>query len=541
MPSVLACRADPERVELLLASDPGHPPEGFEPTGDPRGWITDPDLDADDLRELAADSTAPLPSLVSVGTLEDEELLIDIETAGVLTVDGEPNQASGLVRAIATQLATGTWIDHVDVLIVGAAATLDVAGAARVRHLSDIEDALDDLDATARAFAEALQTAECESTLAARYSGQQNDGWIPTILVCTETIDEDTLGRLLSITSCGSRGVGAVARSAHHAPWHAEVRGDELFLSPLGFRIRPNLIDEATGQAVDELLVDAARAEGHEPAEVDHVVSAAIVPSSPYADPPFDLEVRLLGAVEIDGLTQPMSRPKCVELTAYLALHAKGVSDDRLKTALWPEGTPALSTFNTIVSMTRVKLGSASDGNHHLPHYQASGQLYRLSPLVTTDVARFEARVAHARQCPPEDAIATLRSALELVRGQPFEATRGFEWAFSEGFVASTEAMVADAAHTLAQLYLDTGDAIGASWAAVQGLKASPGDETLYRDRMLAYDLAGNPAGVERVMDELCGVVEALEPYDTLHPETLALYERISHRKRSRIHANERT
>ena len=68
--------------------------------------------------------------------------------------------------------------------------------------------------------------------------------------------------------------------------------------------------------------------------------------------------------------------------------------------------------------------------------------------------------------------------------------------------------------------------------AAGQGLLASPGDEVLYRERMLACDLAGNPAGVEAVMDELVAVAEALEPYDTLHPATIALYERLSHRRR---------
>ena len=75
----------------------------------------------------------------------------------------------------------------------------------------------------------------------------------------------------------------------------------------------------------------------------------------------------------------------------------------------------------------------------------------------------------------------------------------------------------------------------------MQGLRAAPGDEILYRDRMLACDVAGNPAGVETVMDELCEVVEALEPYDELHPETLVLYERISHRKRVRQQERDRS
>ena len=115
------------------------------------------------------------------------------------------------------------------------------------------------------------------------------------------------------------------------------------------------------------------------------------------------------------------------------------------------------------------------------------------------------------RPCPnlePSEAVKELRAALELVRGQPFADTRGYEWAYSEGLVANIEVTVADAAHQLSALYLDVGDSAGATWAAERGLKAAPGDEILYRDRMLACDLAGNPAGVEAVMKELCEVVE---------------------------------
>ena len=43
---------------------------------------------------------------------------------------------------------------------------------------------------------------------------------------------------------------------------------------------------------------------------------------------------------------------------------------------------------------------------------------------------------------------------------------------------------------------------------------------------------AGNLAAVKAVLNELCEVVEANEPYDSLHPETLALYERLVGTKR---------
>ena len=219
-------------------------------------------------------------------------------------------------------------------------------------------------------------------------------------------------------------------------------------------------------------------------------------------------------------------------MVAYLALHPNGADDERLKTVLWFDRTPTTSTFNTTVSTARSRLGHASDGSPHFPHLASTGGVYKVGPLVTTDLARFEARVAHARRCVPYAAIETLCSALELVRGKQFEGARGYEWAYSEALIANTEAKIADAAHQLAKLYLDAGNPQEATKAAMRGLVAAPADEILYRDRMLAFDLAGNPAGVESVMDELCEVVEALEPYDELHPETLALYQRISHRKR---------
>ena len=59
------------------------------------------------------------------------------------------------------------------------------------------------------------------------------------------------------------------------------------------------------------------------------------------------------------------------------------------------------------------------------------------------------------------------------------------------------EATVADAAHRLAELCLDAGDAEGAHWAVRQGLRASPGNDQLYRDQMRAADATGDVAGVE--------------------------------------------
>lgn len=50
----------------------------------------------------------------------------------------------------------------------------------------------------------------------------------------------------------------------------------------------------------------------------------------------------------------------------------------------------------------------------------------------------------------------------------------------------------------MARWSIDRGEIERALWASSQGLRAAPGDEVLYRDRMQAHDHAGNLAGVER-------------------------------------------
>ena len=535
LPAILAVRIGGGQVEILCDRVPDRPPDGFRATDDERGWITDPDLNVDDLRSLGSGACAPLPALVALGDIDGGRLLVDVESAGTLTVDGAPERVDAFIRRVTVELSTSTWVDHVDILAVGPI-DIDIIGAQRVTHFSDIDSALDDLEAAALTFAASLASARCENTLEARVSEYPDDGWIPTILMCTEPIGPDVLARVQEVTGDGGRGTAAVVYSHIPAIWHAALTDSDLLLSPLGFRITPALLDLATATAIDELFTDVA-VEGPEDAldlTIAEDVAVEAGATDPYIDPPFEVEIRLLGPIEIVGGRSPLERRRCIELVTYLALHAKGADDERLKTVLWFDRAPTTATFNTTVSTARSRLGHASDGSPHFPHLAATGGMYQVGPLVTTDLARFEARVAHASRCAPSVAIETLRAALELVRGKPFDGARGYEWAFSESLIANIEAKIADAAHQLATLYLDAGSPQEATNAAMSGLVAAPADEILYRDRMLACDLAGNPAGVESVMDELCEVVEALEPYDEIHTETLVLYERISHRKRVR-------
>ena len=75
------------------------------------------------------------------------------------------------------------------------------------------------------------------------------------------------------------------------------------------------------------------------------------------------------------------------------------------------------------------------------------------------------------------------------------------------------------------QRALELGDADRALAAVATGLRAAPCDEQLYRDRMSAWDVAGNAAAVEAVMAELRMQLE-VDSVDDLHPDTVAVYRR---------------
>ncbi len=537
LPAVSAVQVAADgRIEILLAGALDVSPSPFTVEAGGQVWTLAAGIADQTLADAGREVGAPLPALTDVGRLSDTTVLIDLEAAGCTALAGDDEAAGTALRAMALELATSLWADTLDVIIVSADA---FAALDRVRVVPTVTEILDDVAATASALNDALARVGAPNTLAARLGDHTADGWIPTVVFCDNpTAEPEAFAELVALAAGGGRGLAVVAvGEVAEAGRMIRFRDGTVEVTPPGVVLHPVGPTKPQLAAVEEILTVAADMEGVEADDDPTAASAGTAAGGPQLETPstndIDVLVRILGPVEIEGAKQPIDRRRAVELIVYLAIHPSGVDDERLKTALWPEGRAPQSSFNTTVTRARSRLGADADGAPHLPHLVATGGLYRLGPRVTTDFAALERHLATARNSTPEVAIRTLKSGLELVRGVPFaEIRQGYEWAHAEGLVSRMEVIVADAAHLLAQLALDARDANLAQWAACQGLLASPGDEVLYRDRMLAFDLAGNPAGVEAVMDELVAVAEALEPYDTLHPETIALYTRLSHRRR---------
>lgn len=524
VPAIEAVSVAPDSVEILL-SGPAHAPSGpFDVTAGGRSWVLPA---VANVADVATERSAPAPALVTVGAVDGRQILVDLEAHPRTALIGEASEA--LFAALVLELCTSRWADTLHVVLTGRPPSC--AGAyERLRAVASVKEALDDLEAESVALTSELAAGRHGSTFSARLA-ETADGWVPTVVLVADPADP-ALDRLLLVAS-ENHGLAVVVLG--HRTGEVDrtitVERGTVRVTPPGLDLTAPAItteDAATIGAVIDL------ATSDEPGE-EMVLDAPSPPIGATVDeatpPGPEIEVRVLGSPEVVGGKAPIDRRKSKELVVYLALHPRGVDEGRLKNALWPDQVPSPGSFNQTMSRARMCLGRDADDEHHLPHV-ADG-LYRLRPSVDTDSGRLEQALAVATTNGTEATMDRLADALDAVRGMPFEgAGGGYEWAHTEGLLARIEAIAADAALLLAEWHLDRRDTAKAMWAASQGLLASPGDERLFRIRMRAHDQAGNPAGVESVMAELCRVVEAIEPFDDLHPETVGLYEELSRRRR---------
>jgi DNA-binding SARP family transcriptional activator len=296
----------------------------------------------------------------------------------------------------------------------------------------------------------------------------------------------------------------------------------------------PAVVDDTTVAASDGALVKS-------PGERDGALAPADDLGALLGE--VDVLVRVLGEVEaarLDhsssgvgqlGAAEPAetrltpSRQKGLEAVAYLALREAAVDREDLESALFPEGVGAARTVHNTVSSARDLVGADLFPT-------AEGGRYELSERVVTDYGLFCELVAQADETEdPARAADRLAGALSLVRGEPFVGVgRGYAWVGAHrGMIV---AQVIDAADELAEIRLALGDWRAAEWAARQGLRAFPADERMYRLLMRTARAAGNLPGVQRAFRELCDVIAdpevGVEPEDTLHPETVTLFEELT-------------
>jgi DNA-binding SARP family transcriptional activator len=245
-----------------------------------------------------------------------------------------------------------------------------------------------------------------------------------------------------------------------------------------------------------------------------------------------EVEVAVLGPVEVRGAARPFCRASARELVVYLALHRQAVRNDVWASALWTDRAIAPSTLHSTASVARRALGQSRTGIDHLPR---SGRRLQLGETVGTDVERFARAAANADPARWVD-------ALGLVRGRLFEGLDRVDWAVLDGTQAALESMVVATALKGAEHYLRLGQGEQAEWMIRRALRVSPYDERLYRALLWATEAMGNRTGLRSTMAELvCVATDGRSSaqasgagtgsrfvQSAIHPETLALYRELA-------------
>ena len=204
-----------------------------------------------------------------------------------------------------------------------------------------------------------------------------------------------------------------------------------------------------------------------------------------------ELRVGVLGSLQIEPSSKGASDP-IRSIIAFLAMHDdRPQSADEIQNALWPESmkvsSVAQKTFLNYVSRARQTVGA-----QYLP--EANGRPGYQLVNTSSDWREFRTLAASANSSTKEQAIELRRSALQLVRGVPFdgESSTFFEWAVNQKYVTSMIETVTATAHDLQSDLVMIDDLEGATWAIKQAMLLAPTEMPLWRDLVDICDARGD-------------------------------------------------
>ena len=487
-PAVRAVQLGRERIEVLFSKPAPMPPHGWTTIDGGHSWTHRIDEPTDESRQLLT------PALATIGVRDDEsgdEVLLDLETAGSVSVTGDREAVLGLARSVALELGTYPLGVSMDVCLIG----LHVDGA----ELCDrvwLDTTMTRAVRVATQRLERSAGADATNIVGARADLDEDDGaHDPQVfIVDSEHLDVDDLTLVdelvrlcqpstgLAVVVLGDR-TDTVERIVIDADGAAQWSGVSLRT--------PDVSRQAAGE-VAVMLDHVANAES-EPIEPVELIGADLSPVKvdtdadepdvendgseveesdapghgvgdefvdPVYEPPrHDVVVQVMGNVQTHGADLTADETELLALLTclrhrteiHIGLVHESIAPDRKK-----------KTIENRVSRLRSRLGVGSDGNDLLPE-SSSGRNgrshYMVSPLVVTDVDLLEHRYHVADTLSSADALDVMRDGLSLMEGPLFRARKGFDgWPQSEGVVVAMTAIVQSYATRLIELAVDVDD-----------------------------------------------------------------------------------
>ncbi|TDD66994.1 hypothetical protein E1262_20440 [Jiangella aurantiaca] len=560
LPPLRAVRLTRRTLELYLAA-PAELPPPFAGTAHGGVWTVSLDEAIDDDPGVPA----PYPSLVTLGHDHDDALvLLDLEQVGTLVVDGPPELVRSALTAVAAELATSAWADDLRVTLVGAPALadLDLLDTGRVRHVTDVEQLLDELTVRVADDRLLLATAGVSGLGAARATQVADAAWTPEIVVIAEPLPTAQWARLealivtaprvavAAVVGSGdpnglpSRGHRLRGRVSHSGggTWVLRLDGPPerpvAVLDPLGVPIRPQLLDDETRGRFLGLLRATATDERPDAAAAGASTRRGSAPSGAARRQAADgssAEARVANhraagrassggesGREVSGRSSAGVRgpervlPRLLMLGTVEVQNAAELGEQTklgqltelaMFIALNP-GCDSTAIDEAIwpgSAVTKTTRGTAISKLRRWLGTDSTGS----SLLPRSDsgyTLRPGVRSDWDDWCdllpdgPARATTADLRAALELVRGRPFSGRGRRRYAWADHLAQEMIASIVDASHELALRALVDGDPWEALRAALVGLSVEPGVELLWRDRLKAEAVLGDR---DRLLDTI--------------------------------------
>ncbi|MEW2093666.1 LysM peptidoglycan-binding domain-containing protein [Streptomyces sp. NPDC006682] len=584
LPVVRGARITGQSVHLLVEDNSATPLPPFT-GGDEAGvWVLDPAAALLD-EAAAAEVTAPCPGLVTLGAMEDGDLLLVDLMHRVLLLDGEPGDVLAVTRALALEAGTCGWSDHTDIITVGLGSRLaSLLPKGRVQTMPKLQSVVADLGSLL------LEVHQQDETAPAP---------LPWILICAGDIDGDQVWQLADALSAARKLPIAVVLPANDATRQAFPNADTIPAAP----DTPVELPELAGQPIQlQRLTDEqyrtfihALEVTEEPAQPatgawklseDHThiattpltgahtvylddgaadpgnpfpaLLASATPdrhagtaedansSAPAASPGSptvpaqatpsggteaeDLEapeIRILGPLQVSSISSSGNATKLGALAALIHLRP-GRSADALCTAMDPVNPWSTRTLQSRLSEIRARFGADTDGQPYLPRPKNG---YAFRPGIRCDWARFQKLATRGLAAGPGTGIPDLENALGLVRGKPLE---GQDYPWADSIQQEVISRVVDVAHTLAAWLTegDHPDMDAARHAVLRGLDVDETSEVLYRDWMHIEWATGNTLGVRKVIARLQQVARSYDiSLEPLTEQTISLVLSDSHQQ----------
>ncbi|MEV7525035.1 BTAD domain-containing putative transcriptional regulator [Streptomyces sp. NPDC091371] len=533
LPTVYAAWLVGGEIHLQLGDGEDAPPAPWQQGQDQTVWRLD-ETAAE--ASPASETAAPYPGLVSLGTVDGNRLLLNLESVpGVVALTGGPENRAAVMSSIAAELATNGWSDRLAITLVGFGEELTALAPSRLRHFPGIEDLLPVMDAETRQRAGALGAAGHDSVLTGRSGHAQNNRWAPHLVLLAAEPTEAQAAELSALGTDAARlGIGYLIGTATSnlpgAVWELEVTADGRLLAPvLGLELEAQTLPRAQHEAVVQLFRDADGEAGQDP-NPDPGAPPFLVDVTEQKPPA--VFARLIGPLELIGLDTPDPDRAALmaEALAMCLLHREGVNPRVLAAALWPRGVTD-DVRDALIERLREWLGTDPDGTPRLRSGEA-GRL-TLAPSVVSDLdvmrsLHYEA--TQGRFARNENARGRmLTDALGLVRGGllPDRAEGRYGWLSHEIIDAQLPLLVTEIALTLSEHQLGKDRPEQAIAALSSAMNLSPGDERLWNELLRATHATGDTDRLTALAESLATRAARLGGGRGLPPRTAALLQEL--------------